>query len=193
MLFDLKKNEPKPDAISQALYSKHLEESMAKISDINKQVPIPEKNGIVWLQTDISFNAFDLVVWLSEKETIKHLYATTYSISRQAIESVVLLHDQGKIEQVSLMISDSMIKRNPSVIDNLMAMCSTRANIQVKFAWVHAKINLIETHNNHYIIEGSGNWSKNAHYEQYIFAESKEAFEFRKQLFDNAQCKKYDL
>jgi hypothetical protein len=43
------------------------------------------------------------------------------------------------------------------------------------------------------VLEGSGNWSENAHYEQYVFINSKEVFDFRKQLFTNVKQKTYEL
>lgn len=85
-----------------------------------------------------------------------------------------------------------MIKRNPATIENLVAMSSTRANLQVKFAWNHSKVNLIQTHDEYYVIEGSGNWSNNAHFEQYIFVNDKEVFDFRKQMFENEKIKTYE-
>lgn len=174
------------------LYSKHLSFSYAKIKNIEKDLIIPQRHGIVWLQTDKAFNAFDLVVFMAENQPIKNLLASTYSISRNSIESIIQLHDAGKIEQMTLLISDSMIKRNPATIENLVAMSSTRANLQVKFAWNHSKVNLIQTHDEYYVIEGSGNWSNNAHFEQYIFVNDKEVFDFRKQMFENEKIKTYE-
>jgi hypothetical protein len=191
MLFDpLKKKQDNVDC--PVLYSKHLSFSYAKIKNIEKDLIIPQRHGIVWMQTDIAFNAFDLVVFLAEKQPIKNLLASTYSISRNSIESIIQLHDAGKIEQMTLLISDSMIKRNPATIENLVAMSSTRANLQVKFAWNHSKVNLIQTHDEYYVIEGSGNWSNNAHFEQYIFVNDKEVFDFRKQMFEHNKIKTYE-
>ena len=184
MLFDLKhKIDAQPKA-SVALYSKHLQKSFAKLTKLNKEIPIPQLYGITYLQTDTAFNAFDLVVQMAEHQPIKNLLASTYSISRKSIESIIQLHDAGKIEQLTLLISDSMIKRNPTTIDNLLAMNQSRGNLTVKFAWIHAKVNLIETHQSKYVLEGSGNWSENAHFEQYILVNDPEVFDFRKQMFD---------
>ena len=91
----------------------------------------------------------------------------------------------------SLVISDSMIKRNPVTIDNLMAMASTRPNMKIFYAWSHAKVCLMKTQDFYFVVEGSGNWSENAHYEQYLFANSKGLYDFRLQLFTNTNLKKY--
>jgi len=47
----------------------------------------------------------------------------------------------------------------------------------------------METADNYYVIEGSGNWASNAHYEQYLFANSKGLFDFRKTLFTEAKLR----
>ncbi|MEC8884204.1 MAG: hypothetical protein VYD98_06080, partial [Bacteroidota bacterium] len=41
----------------------------------------------------------------------------------------------------------------------------------------------------HFVVEGSGNWSENAKYEQYTFAESRGLFEFRKELFAHTEIR----
>jgi len=47
----------------------------------------------------------------------------------------------------------------------------------------------METASNYYVVEGSGNWASNAHYEQYLFANSKGLFDFRKTLFTEARLR----
>jgi hypothetical protein len=177
--------------ISQPMY---LQMAFATIKDISKDMILPSKGGMVMMQSDIAFNAFDLIVYMASKFPIKHLYASTYSISRKSIESMIYLHDAGQIEQLTLLISESMIKRNPATIDNLHAMVSSRPNIKVLYAWSHAKVNLLQTHENDYfVLEGSGNLSDNAHFEQYVLINSKEAFDYRKQLYDRNHLKKYPI
>ena len=84
-----------------------------------------------------------------------------------------------------------MIKRNPKTIDNLKAMCTSRPNLKVLYAWSHAKVCLMKTHEFNFVIEGSGNWAENAHYEQYLFANSKGLYDFRLQLFTTIKMIKY--
>lgn len=190
--FDISnQKEEKQAEIQSAFYCKHLQFSFATIKNIEKDVIIPQRGGIVWMQSDKAFNAFDLVVFIASKFPIKHLYASTYSISRRTIDSIIEMHDKGMIEQLTLLISESMIKRNPTTIDNLMAMKSSRANLNVQFAWSHAKINLIETHDDFFVLEGSGNWSENAHFEQYVLVNDKEVFDYRMQIFTNTNFIKY--
>jgi hypothetical protein len=196
MLFnyqDLKKEkEEEAKPLAELYTSKYLASHFQKVSSLeNDLMRVPTKEEFFFLQSDTAFNAFTFIPLVAKCYPIKHLYASTYSISRKVIDALIELHDKGQIECITLLISDSMIKRNPLVIDNLMAMAKSRPNLNVLYAWVHAKVCLLETHEAHYVIEGSGNWSENAHYEQYVFANSKGLFDFRMQLFTNSKLKKY--
>lgn len=170
--------------------SKYLLAHFQKLEKLEEDLlRLPTKEEFFFLQSEAQFNAFTFIPAIAKLHSIKHLYATTYSISRRTIEAIMELYDKGMIEQVTLSISDSLIKRNPKTIDLLTSMVSSRANIKVLFTWSHAKVAMLETKDNHFVIEGSGNWSENAHYEQYVFANSKGLFEFRKELFDNVNVR----
>lgn len=172
--------------------SKYLATHFEKVATLEEdllRIPTPEET--FFLQSDSSFNAFTFIPFIAKRYPVKELHACTYSISRKVIDALIEMHDCGMIEQITLLISDSMIKRNPVTIDNLMAMASTRANLKVLFAWSHAKVCLLRTHEYYFVIEGSGNWSENAHYEQYLLANSKGLYDFRMQLFTNSKLKKY--
>ena len=162
-------------------------EKVSKLEEDLMRLPTPEE--FIFLQTDNSFNAFTFIPMICKVFSVKELYASTYSISRKVIEALVELHDSGCIEQITLMISDSMIKRNPVTVDNLMSMAKSRANFTVNYAWSHAKVCLLKTEDAHYVIEGSGNWAENAHYEQYLFANSKGLYDFRQKLFTEAKLR----
>lgn len=197
MLFNYKETITKSstesqDKLSEIFISKYLTSHFKKVSSLeNDLMRLPTENEFFFLQSDTAFNAFTFIPLVTKIFPIKHLYASTYSISRKVIDALIELHDTGRIEAITLLISDSMIKRNPLVIENLMSMAKSRPNVNVFYAWVHAKVCLLETHENHYVIEGSGNWSENAHYEQYTFAYSKPLFDFRLELFTNSKLKKY--
>ena len=172
--------------------SKYLNTHFEKVANLKEDLTrLPMPGEIFFLQSDNSFNAFTFIPLIAKLFPVKELHACTYSISRKVIEALIELHDSGMIEQVTLLISDSMIKRNPVTIDNLMAMASTRPNVKVLYAWSHAKVCLLRTHDFHFVIEGSGNWGDNAHYEQYILLNDKGAYDFRMQLFTTSKLKKY--
>lgn len=177
---------------SELFTSKYLAAHYQKVSSLeNDLFRIPTQEEFFFLQSDTAFNAFTFIPLVAKVFPIKELHATTYSISRKVIDALIELHDKGMIERITLLISDSMIKRNPIVIDNLMAMAQSRPNLTVLYAWVHAKVCLMQTHENYFVVEGSGNWSENAHYEQYTFANSKGLYDFRMKLFTESNLKKY--
>lgn len=189
----LKKNEDKTaDEKVELFTSKYLASHYQKISSLeNDLMRVPSEEEFFFLQSDTAFNAFTFIPLVAKLYPIKELHASTYSISRKVIEALIEMHDKGEIERITLLVSDSMIKRNPIVISNLMAMASSRPNVTVLYAWVHAKVCLLQTHEHYYVIEGSGNWSENAHYEQYTFANSKGLYDFRMKLFTESKLKKY--
>lgn len=190
--FDLKNySSPGPtNPKSEKWESRYLLSHYEKVAKLEEDLlRLPSEEEFFFLQTDNSFNAFTFIPMICKAHSIKELYACTYSISRRVIEALIELYDSGIVEQITLMISDSMIKRNPVTIDNLMAMAKERANFTVNYAWIHAKVCILKTEVAHYVIEGSGNWSENAHYEQYIFANSKGLYEFRKKLFTETKLR----
>lgn len=175
---------------SEHFVSKYLLAHYEKIKNLDKDLKrLPSSEEFFFLQSDTSFNAFTFIPLIGKNESIQELHASTYSISRKVIDALIQLHDQGIIEKLTLMISDSLIKRNPSTIDYLSALISSRANFIVNYAWVHAKVCICKTQSAHYIIEGSGNWASNAQYEQYTFANSKGLYDFRKTLFTDAKLR----
>jgi hypothetical protein len=189
--FDLVAIQEKKENNSSAIHiSKYLVahyELIKKLDTAIKRLPTSEE--FFFLQSDTSFNAFTFIPLVGKFEAIKEMYASTYSISRNVIDALVQLHDEGVIEKITLMISDSLLKRNPATIDYLKALISGRPNFEVTFSWVHAKVCVMETASNYYVVEGSGNWASNAHYEQYLFANSKGLFDFRKTLFTEARLR----
>jgi hypothetical protein len=175
---------------SEIFISKYLNKHYQKIKSLPEDLMrLPSEEEIFFLQTDNSFNAFTFIPLIAKNQGIKELYASTYSINIRVIESLLELHDNGLIEQITLMISDSLIKRNPKTIDLLEALVSSRANITVNYSWNHSKVCIMKTAFNHFVVEGSGNWSENAFYEQYLFANSKGIYEFRKEMFTNAKLR----
>ena len=175
---------------SGSFVSKYLAAHYQKVAAVKKDIKrLPESEEFFFLQSDNSFNAFTFIPVVLEHQSAKHLYATTYSINRRVINALVELHQNGLVDEITLLVSDTLLRRNPVTTDLLAAVNREYANINVLFAWVHAKVCLIETNNAHYVIEGSGNWSENAYYEQYLFANCANLFAFRKKLITEVQIR----
>jgi hypothetical protein len=175
------------DNLSEIFISKYLTTHFEKVSSLNDDlVRLPSENEFFFLQSVAAFNAFTFITLVAKVFPVKHLYVSTYSISKEVIDALIELHDIGRIEGVTILVSTDMINQT-----SVLQMAKSRANINILYASVKAKICLLETHQNHYVIEGSGNWNENAQFEQYLFAFSKSLFDFRLQLFTNVKLKKY--
>lgn len=186
------KEEENSEELSKKWESKYLNFHFEKVANLQEDLNrLPTPGEIFFLLSEGSFNAFTFIPLITKRFPVKELFASTYSISKRVVDALIEMHDKGLIEQVTLLISDSMIKRNPVTIDNLMAMAKQRANVNVLYAWTHAKVCLLRTHEFHFVIEGSGNWGENAQYEQYALANDKGLYEFRLNLFTNSKFKKY--
>lgn len=164
--------------------SAYLNHHLEKIDNLNNLVRIPSDGEIFFLHTEKAFNAFTFIPWIAKRLFIEELYASTYSISRRVIEALQELQQKGRIGEVTLLISDSMIKRNPVTIDVLEGVAKHNANFKVKYFWNHSKVCLIKAGDFHLVLEGSGNWSENAQLEQYVLANSEAIFNFRKTIFE---------
>lgn len=172
--------------------SKYLVTHFEKVANLEEDLSrIPTAGEFFFLQSDASFNAFTFVALIARRFPIKELHAATYSISRRVVDALIEMHDTGMIEQLTLFINDGILSRSPVTMDNLKAMASSRPNLKVLLAWSHAKITLMRTKDFFFVVEGSGNWSDNACYEQYVFTNDKGAYDFRMKLFTDSKIKKY--
>lgn len=148
---------------------------------------LPKQDEFFALWTMKSFNAFTFIPYLiKELDKIDDLVLSTYSINRRIIDSLIKKIDQRKIEKVRLFISDSLKYRMPRVVDHLSSMINTRENIiSAHYAWNHSKITLVRCGDQFFTIEGSGNWSENAQFEQYLFFNDKRLYDFRLNCITN--------
>jgi len=164
-------------------YLKMHEYKVQTLKELNGRLPLPGEFFAIW--TMKSFNAFTFIPYLIHATgNIKQLILSTYSINRRIIDSLAKKIDQGKIKKVELFISDSIKFRMPKVFDHLTMMKENR-NITIHYLWNHSKITLAECEGSNFIVEGSGNWSENARFEQYLFFNHDKLFQFRhKNLHD---------
>ena len=177
-------NQNKAEESSSAFTSKFLNVQTYMVNNLPEDLArLPEPGEIFFLQTMASFNAFTFVELISRLQFIEELYATTYSVSLSVLEALQEMQSAGRIGRIKLLISDSMRQRNPRICDALNAWAETDGNVTIIYTWNHSKITLAKTEVGDFCIEGSGNWSKNAQYEQYIFTNNADVMELRKKLF----------
>lgn len=188
----LKPKEPQGEipVASGQFMTRYLAAHYQKVENIKRDLQrLPEKEEFFFLQTDKQFNAFTFIPYICETQSIKHLQATTYSINKRVINSLIEMHQEGLIDKVTLLVSDTMLSRNTMVSDLLAATGREYANFDIRFAWVHAKVCLLRTKSAYYVVEGSGNWSENAQIEQYTVANSEGLYRFREKLITETQLR----
>lgn len=170
--------------LTSSSFSVYLNNHVQKIKSVEELVRIPQKGEIFFLQSEKAFNAFTFIPWLAKNYFIEEIFASTYSISRRVVEAIQQMQSSGQIGEVTLLISDSMPKRNPKTVDVIEAVANGNPNFNIKYHWNHSKVSLIKTKEFWLILEGSGNWSENAQVEQYVFANDENVYNFRKQIFE---------
>ncbi|HNW74556.1 MAG TPA: hypothetical protein PKN44_13085 [Bacteroidales bacterium] len=166
---------------SGILAERYLDIHQEKITGIKElSGRIPEEGEVFFLWTVNSFNAFTFIPFIIHQcGVIDELLLATYSINIRIIDALIRLIDKEKVLSVDIVISDSIRSRLPKVYEYLTSVCENKP-IRVRYAWTHAKISLIRCNQDHFVVEGSGNWGENAQHEQYVFLRSRKVFEFRK-------------
>lgn len=167
----------KTDQLSVSFWAMHTE----KVKTLKKLIHLPGLNECSFIWTLNSFNAFTFIPFcIANFGRIDELYLSTYTINRRIADALFKQTDDGNIGNVYISVSESLKFRMPAVVEHLEAMTATRSNISIRYIWNHSKITCVRCGDNYFVLEGSGNWSENAQYEQYVLINSKEIYEFRK-------------
>lgn len=167
---------------AEARSIKFLAEHYQRIESLKQLLgKVPEAGQVWFLWSLNSFNAFTFVPYLlTAHGAIEHLSMSTYTVNMRIADALFRLADTGQINKISLYISESLNFRMPKVVDHLQALQQARPGmLEVMYCWNHSKITLAKCGSHYYTIEGSGNWSENARFEQYLFANKKELYDFR--------------
>ena len=115
---EVETNNQKAEETSSAFTSKFLNIQSYKVKKLSADLAkLPDPGEAYFLQTFAQFNAFTFVEWISKMQYIEELWATTYSVSLKVLEALQELKKLGRIGRIRIIISDSMMKRNPVVCD----------------------------------------------------------------------------
>lgn len=181
------KEQERPADQSEARVLKFQKMHLERINNIKQLAGrLPEAGEIMFLWTLNSFNAFTFIVY-----TIKHcgpideLTFSTYSLNERIFASLMKWYDKGEIKRITLLISDSIRSRVPKIYDLLRSQAARR-DLQVIYAWNHSKVILMRAGEHRFVVEGSGNFSENALYEQYIYMNDERIYDFRKECIERA-------
>lgn len=186
MLFDLDDIElPKSDESSENKSSvkvlKFLDSHHQAINNIRELHRLPVFGEAVFLLSLRSFNTFTFIQFIvSECKQIDELYITSYNMARLIIEALMHLVDEELIRYLHVILSDAAKTRFPKTYDLANLEAGKRNNVMVSYKWNHSKIALAKCRDDYYVLEGSGNFSDNSRHEQYLFANNRELYEFRR-------------
>lgn len=145
------------------------------IADKN-EIFLPKENEMIRIVVK-RIPSETLIYKICQTEIIEEMTVSIFSISKKIILSIADLAAEGKVLKLNILVSDmwAKLKREGDFLflqDNL-----NFAKIGSKR--IHTKIMLARTNlGNYYIYEGSGNLSTNTNFEQYIFENSKETYDF---------------
>ena len=153
-----------------------------KVSAINYltlSTPPGPGESLTVVTTGKHINAFAFVQYILEKEVIKALHIASYCMTKKVTLWCCDLLEREKIDTLQLYVSCNPYAIKPDVKRILTEMTTAAPDLcTVKYFHNHAKLALIETEENYYILTGSGNFSDNAITEIYELKNDKELFEF---------------
>jgi hypothetical protein len=175
------KDSATPD-IASGVAEKFMTVHESKIDSIKNIMKLPEPGEIYFLLTENSFNAFTFILYIIRQfKVIDRLIISTYSINQRIIESLMRYFHKGCIKEIFILVSDSLKFRMPKVVDVMESLVMAYSNIKIHYSWNHSKVTLMQCGNDHFVMEGSGNWSENSRYEQYVFLNNEKVFNFRRE------------
>lgn len=148
---------------------------------LDRAISPPKNNESIHIITKEQFNAFTFIPFIEKTEKIKQLYLSTYSISKKTIGLLSDMLSNNKVDLIYLVISTFITNSKKESADCLENTAKKHSNFKYISRHNHSKVILIQTENNYYVIEGSGNLTMNGRIEQYVFTCSKELYEFHKE------------
>ncbi len=183
MLFKLDENKQATQDLVEkdAKMIKFVDSHYAKVDSIKDLLgEFPSPNGVYFLWTMKSFNAFTFITYtIRYQKHIEELTVSTYGINTRIVNALFNWIDKGAIQKVNFFMSESAKYRIPKVLDLIDSMSQSRpGKVNLFFGWNHSKITLMKTQKHRFVVAGSGNFSENARHEQYMFADSPELFDF---------------
>lgn len=155
----------------------------AEFAEVNSfmEIGFPEPENMLFLFSLKQFNAFYILIAALKKfGSIDEVILSSYNVSRKIALSFADLHASGKIKKLSIYASDSSKSMFQRSYETLLEINAKYENIDVNFVWNHSKICLFRCNDNYFVCEGSGNFSSNARYEQYLLTNKKNIYEFRR-------------
>jgi hypothetical protein len=182
--FDLNKKESTREYLARIKYEKIVAKKAESFLDIVGDELV--ENVQYRFVTDNSFNAITVIEYLLKSNEIEEIYIAIYRMNYQSVLKIKEIVESGI--RCNIVIS-SFFRENKKYekwANELIQFSSSNDNINISFAWNHAKVFLAKTKDNKFVVfEGSGNLSDNARIEQYLIENNKNTYNFHKQWIDD--------
>lgn len=161
------------------LRKKDVEKLYKNINDLKTLNILPKNNEQIRIVTHKNFSSIDFISMISNFENIIELNLAIYRINLKSLSVLIMLHKKHKFK-MNIVVSNFFraSKKNERWHTELKYYAEKNDDVTNFHCDTHAKISLVKTENNYYVIEGSGNMSSNSRIEQYIFENNKEVFDF---------------
>ena len=136
------------------------------------------QRGEVFFTSDGRFSTHDLLEALLVPYSPAKVYLSTYSITEFPARILKTLQDEGKIEELHMLIDREFPRRYPKVDQFLQELCTS-----IGYTAVHAKILVIETKREIVLVLGSANWTVNPRLEAGVITRNKDVvIEFKDKI-----------
>jgi len=169
----------KQEAMMKRFILKHSQ-ALNNVAELCGKLPDHGEFFALWSLR--SFNTFTFIQYfIDQRGSIDDLIITTYNMSRLVIGALMRLVDEGKINKLTIILSDAAKSLFPASYKMMLEEAEKRADkVSYHYSWNHSKVALAQITDECFVLEGSGNFSENARHEQYILTNNSELYEFRK-------------
>jgi len=158
--------------------ARYCEKHTALIAKV-EEFGLPAPGHQFRLITKRTFNAIQFLEYIVGRETITDLKMAIYSINFYAAKILMRLINEGKIQQVEILMSNLRNKAHREKEEIVRKMFLEHPRIVLFFASSHAKTFSCSTSKgNYYTVEGSGNLAFNSRLEQYVIDNDKALYDF---------------
>jgi len=181
---DDSKNESKKEHTARVKYDKILcEKAKSLNSIIGGGISENYQYRII---TETGFNAITVIQYLYELYDLQEIYIAVYRMNQRSVNKLIEIITNENIKcRIILSSFFRENKRYEKWCEELISFSNKKSNVQISFAWSHAKVFLAKTScGKNIVFEGSGNLSDNARIEQYLIENNKTTYDFHSNWMD---------
>lgn len=157
-----------------------------KINHIEKILEeLPLQDESLHIVSNRTFDYFNIIPRLIElaNQNVDTFYFSTWTMSHQNVISIFEMFDQGIFKNIHALTGEYFKSRETAVY-SILEMGIEERKQKLFSNKNHTKVTLLEIGDEHYVIEGSANFTANPRIENFIITNSKELFYFHKEWMD---------